>query len=110
MRPIIVAAGTVLTLSLISGCAGVSMTKVGEADANAACSKLISAQGDDISVEQGISALVKAELLAGQAAKANDDYALLYSATKAINQSMMSGSIDMAQSAWANAAQICNDL
>ena len=44
------------------------------------------------------------------AAAANDDYEALGSASKAFSESLVVGSEDLAQSAWANVAQICSDL
>lgn len=95
---------------LLSGCAGVSFSKSGESDAKAACAALQSTQGENVSIEQGIAGFAEAEARSQVAAEMNDDYALLASAMRALNESLISGSEDMAQSAWANAARICNDL
>lgn len=94
----------------IGGCAGVSLTKSGEDDAQAACKALASIQGDDVTIEQGIAGMARASDLAATAAAANDDYQLLASAMIALNESMLVGSEDLAQSAWANAVDVCNNL
>ena len=100
----------VLASVSLSGCAGVSLFKAGEEDAKSACNEYAGIQGDDVSVSEGIAGMTQAESYAQAAAAANDDYAALGSAAKAFSESMVIGSEDLAQSAWANVARICSDL
>lgn len=102
---------SIVTISMVlTACAGVAFSKAGEDDANAACKALSSMQGDDVSIDQGLQALARAEVLSARAASENDDYELLASAMSALSESMFVGSEALAQSAWANAARLCNDL
>ncbi len=94
----------------LSGCAGVSLVKAGEADAKSACAEFADMQGEDVSISDGIAGMMRAESYAQAAAAENDDYIALASAAKAFSESMVIGSEDLAQSAWANVARICNDL
>jgi len=105
------------TLSLValisvslSGCAGVSLVKAGEENAKSACAEFADIQDDDVSISDGIAGMMRAESYAQAAAAENDDYIALGSAAKAVNEALMVGSEDLAQSAWANVARICNDL
>ena len=105
----IVAAVLVLGV-LLSGCTGISFSKAGEKDAQSACAEYSQLQGDNIAAADGIAGMIKAESYAQAAAAANNDYEALGSAAKAFSESMVVGSEDLAQSAWANVARICNDL
>ncbi len=105
LLPIVVTSSVVL-----AGCSGISFTKAGEDDAKSACAAYAAIQGDDVSIEDGLSGMMKAEAYALAAAAANDDYEALGSASKAFSESLVVGSEDLAQSAWANVAQICSDL
>lgn len=104
------ALGLAATATVLASCAGVSFSKAGEEDALAACKSLRILLGEETSIEQGIDAMVRAQVLATRAADANDGYQLLASAMSALNEAMLVGSEDLAQSAWANAARLCNDL
>lgn len=104
-----VSAIAIFTLTL-SGCSGIAFSKDGESDAKAACAAVSNTQGSDVSIADGLAGFIKGSTLATQAASANDDYQELASAMRALNESMISGSQDMAQSAWANVARICNAL
>ena len=94
----------------ISGCAGISFTKAGEEDAKSACDEYANLQDDSLSMSDAMASMMMAETYAQAAADANDDYEALGSAAKAFSESMVVGSEDLAQSAWANVARICNDL
>jgi hypothetical protein len=99
-----------VTILSLSGCAGVSLVKKGEDDAKSACAQYLKVQAQDVTVDSVINAMMSAEYYAVNAANANDDYQLLGSASKALTESLSIGSEDLAQSAWANVARICNDL
>lgn len=105
-----IVASVLVGSAVLSGCTGISMTKAGEQDAQTACAALAAIQGEDITIEEGIAGMAKAEVYAKAAADANDDYVLLYSGAKALGESMTGDSFDLVQSAWANIATICTDL
>jgi hypothetical protein len=102
--------GLVVLTFAVTACTGVSFSKAGESDAQAACDALRSIQGSDVTAEEGLIGLTDADIYSRKAADQNDDYTLLHSAMKALNDSIVTGSEDLAQSAWANAARLCNDL
>lgn len=109
MRKISAIAG-ILSLLLVSGCAGISFTKAGESEAITACRALSGIQGDDVTLEEFMSAVAKAQVYASRAARENSSYNLLDSAMQALGEVLFTGSEDLAQSAWANAANLCRDL
>lgn len=97
-------------IPLLAGCAGIAFSKSGEDDAMASCSAIADTQGENVSIEEGLSGLANAAALADKAAAANDDYLELSSAMKALNESLFAGSEDLAQSAWEKVVRVCNDL
>jgi hypothetical protein len=104
------ATATLLLIPLVTGCGVIVFSKAGEDDAKAACSAVARTQGEGVSIEEGLAGLAEGAALAASAAEANDDYRELSSAMKAINESLFTGSEDLAQAAWEKAARICNDL
>lgn len=112
MRRVRATALVALVVSLsLTGCAGISFTKAGESDAKGACSALLELQNDDnASVTQVMDAVARAEVRSVTAAAANDDYVPLKSAVQAFRESLLNGSENMAQVAWSNLAEVCNNL